>query len=320
MTKNPFTGVIPALMTPCTPARKPDFDALVRKGRELVGLGMSAVVYCGSMGDWPLLDDEERMTGVEKLAAAGVPVIVGTGAQNTRRAAALAAHAKQCGAVGLMIIPRVLSRGASVAAQRAHFDAVLTAAVDLPSVIYNSPYYGYETRADLFFDLRSRHPHLIGFKEFGGAESLRYAAEHITGKDPSLTLMVGVDTQVVHGFVNCGATGAITGIGNVLPREVLHFVSLCERAAKGDVGARRRAVELEQALGTLSSFDEGADLVLYYKYLMTLRGNAEYALHFNESDALSGPQAQYAKAQLELFEAWYADWSRGAELPRAKAA
>ena len=320
MTKNPFTGVIPALMTPCTPARKPDFDALVRKGRELVGLGMSAVVYCGSMGDWPLLDDEERMTGVEKLAAAGVPVIVGTGAQNTRRAAALAAHAKRCGAVGLMIIPRVLSRGASVAAQRAHFDAVLTAAVDLPSVIYNSPYYGYETRADLFFDLRSRHPHLIGFKEFGGAESLRYAAEHITGKDPSLTLMVGVDTQVVHGFVNCGATGAITGIGNVLPREVLHFVSLCERAAKGDVGARRRAVELEQALGTLSSFDEGADLVLYYKYLMTLRGNAEYALHFNESDALSGPQAQYAKAQLELFEAWYADWSRGAELPRAKAA
>jgi 1-pyrroline-4-hydroxy-2-carboxylate deaminase len=320
MTKNPFTGVIPALMTPCTPARKPDFDALVRKGRELVGYGMSAVVYCGSMGDWPLLDDEERMTGVEKLAAAGVPVIVGTGAQNTRRAAALAAHAKRCGAVGLMIIPRVLSRGSSVAAQRAHFDAVLTAAVDLPSVIYNSPYYGYETRADLFFDLRSRRPHLIGFKEFGGAESLRYAAEHITGKDPSLTLMVGVDTQVVHGFVNCGATGAITGIGNVLPREVLHFVSLSQRAAKGDVAARRRAIELEQALGTLSSFDEGADLVLYYKYLMTLRGNAEYALHFNESDALSPSQAQYAKAQLELFEAWYADWSRGDELPRAKAA
>ncbi len=127
----------------------------------------------------------------------------------------------------------------------------MSAAVDLPSVIYNSPYYGYETRADLFFDIRSRHPHLVGFKEFGGADSLRYAAEHITGKDPSLTLMVGVDTQVVHGFVNCGATGAITGIGNVLPREVLHLVSLCERAAKGDVagappgagtraGARRR--------------------------------------------------------------------------------
>ena len=310
MTANPFTGTIPALMTPCTPERKPDFDALVRKGLELVGLGMSGVVYCGSMGDWPLLTDEERMTGVERLVAAGVPVIVGTGAQNTQRAAALAAHAKKCGAAGLMIIPRVLSRGTSAAAQRDHFDAVLSAAVDLPSVIYNSPYYGFETRADLFFDIRRRHPHLVGFKEFGGADSLRYAAEHITGRDPLLTLMVGVDTQVVHGFVNCGATGAITGIGNVLPREVLHLVDLCERAAKGDVLARRRALELEQALATLSSFDEGADLVLHFKYLMTLRGDAEYALHFNAGDALSPSQAQYAKAQLVLFEAWYADWSR----------
>jgi len=310
MTANPFTGTIPALMTPCTAERKPDFDALVRKGKQLVGLGMSGVVYCGSMGDWPLLTDEERMTGVERLAAAGLPVIVGTGAQNTKRAAAMAAHAKQCGAAGLMIIPRVLSRGSSVPAQRAHFDAVLSAAVDLPSVIYNSPYYGYETRADLFFDIRSRHAHLVGFKEFGGAESLRYAAEHITGSDPTLTLMVGVDTQVFHGFVNCGATGAITGIGNVLPREVLHLVDLCERAAKGDVPARRRALELEQALAALSSFDEGADLVLHFKYLMTLRGDAEYALHFNETDALSPAQAQYASAQLELFETWYAGWTR----------
>jgi dihydrodipicolinate synthase/N-acetylneuraminate lyase len=309
MTTNVFTGTIPALMTPCTRERKPDFDALVRKGKELVALGMSGVVYCGSMGDWPLLTDEERMAGVERLVTAGVPVIVGTGAQNTRRAAALAEHAKRSGAQGLMIIPRVLSRGSSAAAQRAHFEAVLDAAVDLPSVIYNSPYYGYETRADLFFALRERHPHLVGFKEFGGAAALRYAAEHITGRDPALTLMVGVDTQVLHGFVNCGATGAITGIGNVLPREILHLVDLCRRAAKGDAVARRRAAELEQALAVLSSFDEGADLVLFYKYLLTLKGEDEYALHFNAADELSPSQRQFAKAQLELFEKWYAVWA-----------
>ena len=46
-------------------------------------------------------------------AKAGVPVVVGTGAQNTRRAADLAAHAKRCGAKGLMLIPRVLSRGST---------------------------------------------------------------------------------------------------------------------------------------------------------------------------------------------------------------
>src|SRR4029450_465920 len=80
MASNVFTGTIPALMTPCTPRRAPNLRALVRKARELVGVGMSAVVYCGSMGDWPLLSDEQRKQGVERLVQAGVAVIVGTGA------------------------------------------------------------------------------------------------------------------------------------------------------------------------------------------------------------------------------------------------
>jgi len=306
---NIFTGTIPALMTPCTPDRKPDFDALVRKGRELIDAGMSAVVYCGSMGDWPLLTEAERQQGVARLVAAGIPTIVGTGAVNSREAVAHAAHAAKVGAQGLMVIPRVLSRGASAVAQKAHFKAILDAAPQLPAVIYNSPYYGFATRADLFFDLRREHPNLIGFKEFGGGADLRYAAEFITSKDDDVTLMVGVDTQVVHGFVNCNATGAITGIGNALPREVLHLVALAKRAAKGDAKARRLAGELEAALAVLSSFDEGCDLVLYYKHLMVLNGDQEYTLHFNESDALSDAQRRYAEQQYALFRSWYADWS-----------
>lgn len=307
---NIFTGTIPALMTPCTADRQPDYDALVRKGRELVDIGMSAVVYCGSMGDWPLLSEAQRQEGVARLVAAGVPTIVGTGAVNTREAVSHAAHAAKVGAQGLMVIPRVLSRGSSAAAQKAHFAAILDAAPKLPAVIYNSPYYGFATRADLFFELRARHPNLIGFKEFGGAADMRYAAEHITSKDDSVTLMAGVDTQVFHGFVNCGATGAITGIGNALPREVLHLVDLCTKACKGDALARRQAQELEGALAVLSSFDEGTDLVLYYKYLMVLNGDKEYTLHFNETDALSDSQRRYAQAQYTLFRNWYANWSK----------
>lgn len=316
MTNTIFSGCIPALMTPCKDDRSPDFDALVRKGKELIEAGMSAVVYCGSMGDWPLLTDEERMQGVERLVKAGVPTIVGTGAVNTKQAAAHSAHAAKVGAQGLMVIPRVLSRGNSIAAQRAHFAAILNAAPDLPAVIYNSPYYGFATRADLFFDLRKDHNNLIGFKEFGGADDLRYAAENITSKDDNVTLMIGVDTTVCHGFINCGAGGAITGIGNALPKEVLHLVDLSQKAAKGDPVARARALELEEALGVLSSFDEGPDLVLYYKHLMVLNGDAEYTLHFNETDALSDAQRNYAEAQYQLFRDWYANWVK---LPGAAA-
>ncbi|MBT8082812.1 MAG: dihydrodipicolinate synthase family protein [Gammaproteobacteria bacterium] len=303
-----FSGCIPALMTPCDAAGTPDFDALASKGRELVDAGMQAVVYCGSMGDWPLLSDEHRKAGVERLVAAGVPVIVGTGAQNTRRAAGLARHANEAGAAGLMVIPRVLSRGSSAAAQRAHFAAILDAAPELPAVIYNSPYYGFETRAELFFELRAAHGNLVGFKEFGGADSLSYAAEHITAGDPQLTLMVGVDTQVVHGFVRCGARGAITGVGNALPGEVLHLVRLCERAAEGDHEALRLAQELDQALAVLASYDEGPDLVLYYKHLMVLEGNPGYAHQINPTDTLSAAQRAQLESQWRQFRNWWDSW------------
>jgi 1-pyrroline-4-hydroxy-2-carboxylate deaminase len=309
MDKNPFHGCIPALMTPCKEDRTPDFDALVRKGKELIGLGMSGVVYCGSMGDWPLLTDGQRMEGVERLVAAGIPVIVGTGAVNTRIAAEHAAHAQKVGAAGLMLIPRVLSRGSSPSAQKAHFKALLAAAPDLPAVIYNSPYYGFATRAELFFALRAEHPNLVGFKEFGGEDDMTYAAEHITSGDPELALMIGVDTAVYHGFVQCGARGAITGIGNCLPREVLHLVELSQKAQAGDAVARLKAKQLEEALMTLSSWDAGPDLVLFFKYLLELNGETEYALHFNETDELSPSQKGVAAASLKRFRTWYENWA-----------
>ena len=305
-----FTGVIPALMTPCTADRQPDYDALVRKAQELVAAGMSAVVYCGSMGDWPLLTDQQRMEGVERLVGAGIPVIVGTGAVNSAAAVAHAAHAQKTGAAGLMVIPRVLSRGLSATAQRHHFKAILAAAPDLPAVIYNSPYYGFETKADLFFALRAEHPNLVGFKEFGGAKAMTYAAEHITSSDDGVVLMAGVDTGVFHGYVKCGATGTITGIGNVIPREILHFVALAKAAANGDLDARARAKEMGEALEVLSSWDEGTDLVLYYKHMMVLQGDPEYSLHFNETDELTPSQKGWAERQLRQFQAWYGEWSK----------
>ena len=319
MTSSVFSGAIPALMTPCKADRSPDFAALVRKARQLIGLGMSAVVYCGSMGDWPLLTDARRMEGVERLVQAGIPVIVGTGAVNTATAVAHAAHAQKVGAKGLMVIPRVLSRGSVIAAQKAHFKAVLAAAPDLPAVIYNSPYYGFATRADLFFALRAEHHNLVGFKEFGGHADLSYAAENITSADTDVTLMIGVDTAVYHGFVNCGAAGAITGIGNVLPREVLHLVSLCRAAAAGNAKARDQAKELDDALHVLSLVDAGPDLVLFFKHMMVLKGDAEYARNFNETDELSPSQKGFIAAQLNLFEAWYADWSKQFEIKRSAA-
>ena len=303
-----FRGCMPALMTPCDAAGVPDFDALVATASDLIATGMSAVIYCGSMGDWPLLTDAQRQEGVARLVKAGVPVVVGTGAQNPRLAAEHAAHARKVGAAGLMVIPRVLSRGTSPAAQRRHFAGILRAAEGLPAVIYNSPYYGFETQAPLFFDLRREFPNLVGFKEFGGAEALTYAAENITSGDPGLALMVGVDTQVFHGIVRCGAVGAITGVGNALPRPVLRLVELCLQAAGGDAAARGLAAELDAALAVLSKFDEGPDLVLYYKHLMVLEGRPEYRHQINRADELAPSQRALLEQQWRQFRSWWDSW------------
>ena len=101
--------------------------------------------------------------------------------------------------------------------------------------------------------------------------------------------------------MNCGAGGAITGIGNILPQQILQLVSLYEQAARGDAVAHILALELENALSVLSSFDEGTDLVLFYKYLMVLEGNPESELHFNASYVLTDSQKSYAANQLQLF-------------------
>ena len=65
-------------------------------------------------------------------------------------------------------------------------------------------------------------------------------------------------------------------------------------------------------MGVLASFDVGPDLVLYFKYMLVLRGEPEYTLHFNESDELTPSQRGYVERQLELFDGWYADWSQQA--------
>ena len=79
-------------------------------------------------------------------------------------------------------------------------------------------------------------------------------------------------------------------------------------AASGDEAALRLANELDQALAVLSSFDEGPDLVLYYKRLMVLEGNAEYEYHINESDRLSDEQQAYVDSDWLRFRSWWDAW------------
>jgi 4-hydroxy-tetrahydrodipicolinate synthase len=75
------------------------------------------------------------------------------------------------------------------------------------------------------------------------------------------------------------------------------------------VESRRLAIELNSAMSVLSKFDEGPDLVLYYKELMVLEGFEEYTHQLNPSDKLSPSQRQYLHSQWSLFKNWWKNWA-----------
>jgi len=306
--KTPFTGVAPAIMTPFRPDGSVDFDALLEKRQRLVRAGMQTMVWPGTMGNWSQLSPEERNEGVSLLASQG-PLIVGTGAPNTEMAADYARHAKEAGAAGLMIIPEVLYMGTVTSAQEHHFSRVLDAGQGLPSVAYNNPpAYRYSMGPELFFKLREKHPNLRGFKESGGREALTRAARMITHTEGCF-LVVGIDNELVHGVMGCGAVGAVTGVGNVLPDELMYLWRLCQLAREsGDTEAWRLAEDLDRRLLPLSDYDANPRLVLYYKHLLTLLGESEYQIQRPAEAALSASESAEAEAQIILFQRWWENW------------
>jgi len=306
--QSPFEGVAPAIMTPFRPDGSVDFDALLDKRQRLVEAGMQTMVWPGTMGNWSQLTPVERKNGVELLARQG-PLVVGTGAPNTEMAADYAKHAVGAGAAGLMIIPEVLYLGTVTSAQERHFSRVLEAGQGLPSVAYNNPpAYRYSMGADQFFKLRESYPNLRGFKESGGSEALTSAARMITHTEGCF-LVVGIDNQVVHGVLGCNAVGAVTGVGNVLPDETMVLWRLC-RAARdtADPEAWRLAEELDRRLLPLSDYDADPRLVLYYKHLLVLLGEEEYAVQRPVGASLTAGQLLEAEAQLNLFRRWWENW------------
>ena len=166
----------------------------------------------------------------------------------------------------------------------------------------------------MFFDLAAEFHNLVGFKEFGGRESLSYAAEHITSQRDDLDLVVGVDTQVVHGIVHCGATGVITGVGNALPAETLRLVELARLAAEGDP----EALVLPMNWMPRSPCSPVSTKVRTWscstRHLMVLEGNPQYAQSHNPNDELSGPQRAFVEQAWQRFRRWWERWP-GAACP-----
>jgi 1-pyrroline-4-hydroxy-2-carboxylate deaminase len=255
-----FPGIIPAVTTPFDASGAVDVPALEGNVAALLDAGIHGVVATGTMGEAGSLSAAERRTVVEAVVRAvdgRVPVIAGVSAGTPAAAIALAADAAEAGAGALMMLPPLGYR-ADADETVAHYRSVAEAA-GLPLMAYNNPEAsGVDMRADLLVRLFEEIDAVVAVKECSG-DVRRIPA--LLNAAPGLEVLVGGDDWALEGFC-AGATGWVTGVADVLPRECVELYEACR---DGDL---ENARAIYTRLLPLARFDMTPKLVQYFKAAM----------------------------------------------------
>lgn len=228
MRKTLFTGAATALVTPFNESGV-NFEALGNIIDYQIDNGIDALVICGTTGEAATMPDKEHLSVIEysiKRANGRVPIIAGTGSNDTAHCVELSKESQNLGADGLLITTPYYNK-ATQKGLIAHYDKVLEH-VNLPIILYNVPgrtgmNYAIPTLKELARDER-----IVAIKEASG--SIEYATS-VAKEVPELTMYSGNDDMIVP-LMSLGGKGVISVLSNVAPKET-H--DLCQKWFDGDV-------------------------------------------------------------------------------------
>ena len=220
-----FTGCATALVTPFTREGTPDEPALRRLIALQADAGVDALVLLGTTGEPCTLTMEERarVIAVGLEAANGrLPVLVGTGANDTRRAIDHAKQAFALGAQGQLCVTPYYNKATQEGLVR-HFFAIADAC-PLPMIVYNVPgRTGMSMTPETCAQLCA-HPGIVGLKEASGDVVL--AARMLEATEGRLPLYCGNDDLILP-LMALGAVGAVSVVSNVLPVQTRALTTAC---------------------------------------------------------------------------------------------
>ncbi len=259
-----FEGVVPALLTPFDESGRVDADALADTADELILEGAAGLVGTGTMGEAQSLSAAERRLVIQTLveAAAGrVRVTAGVSSETPAGSIELAADAARAGAEALMLLPP-LGYGGDGREIEAFYAAVAQGA-ELPIMAYNNP---KASGTDMGPGLVARLAEIEGIaavKECSG--DARRIADILNAVGERLEVLVGGDDWALEGFC-AGATGWVSGVVNIAPRECVELHRLCRD------GRLDEARVLYARLLPLARLDMKPKLVQYFKAAMDLVG------------------------------------------------
>jgi len=220
-----------------------DVQGLERNIEYLLSCGIHGIVPCGSTGESATLSfkEHEKVVSVTIDTVNGkVPVLAGTGSNNTAEAVILTKAAKDTGADGVLVISPYYNKPNRAGLVK-HYTKL--ADLDIPLVIYNVPgRTGQNLEPDLIAEL-AKHPNIVGIKEASGNVGQVSRIIELT-RDEDFAVISGDDNLTLP-IMALGGAGVISVAANVDPKRM---VAMCEAAEKGDW---KKALALHYALSPL---------------------------------------------------------------------
>lgn len=241
----PFTGSGVAIITPFD-GNTTNYDELGSLIEMHIANGTDAIIICGTTGEASTMPDSEHLAAIEytvKKVNGRIPVIAGTGSNDTAHSVELSKKAEQLGADGLLQVTPYYNK-ATQKGLIAHFTAIANA-VKIPIILYNVPSRtGMKIAIPTLKEL-AKVDNIVAIKEASGDFS--YIAQ-IAAEIPELYIYSGNDDMIVP-MLSLGGKGVISVVANIMPQET-H--DICEKFFNGDVeGARKLQLEMLDLINKL---------------------------------------------------------------------
>ena len=230
-----FRGAATAIVTPMNADGTVDYAGFTRLLESQVAGGIDALVVCGTTGESAALSHEEHVKVIEtavRTIAGRVPVIAGTGSNDTAYALALSKEAEKLGADALLMVTPYYNK-TSQSGLVAHYTYVADG-VNLPIILYNVPSRtGVNIKPETYAQL-AKHPNIVAAKEANGDVGALALTRHLCGDE--LDIYSGNDDQIVP-ILSLGGKGVISVLSNIAPKLThdicaSYFEGNVEKAAK----------------------------------------------------------------------------------------
>ncbi len=223
-----FEGMATAIITPIT-EKGIDYEAFARLIDWQIEEGINGLVVCGTTGESSTLSDEEHKEAIAfavKQAAGRVPVIAGTGSNDTAYAINLTKFACEAGVDAVLTVTPYYNK-ATQKGLIAHFTAIADAST-VPVILYNVPSRtGVNIAPKTVLEL-SKHPNIVAVKAASGDISQIAQMAHLCGDN--IVIYSGNDDQTIP-VMSLGGKGCISVLSNILPKQ---SVQMCKAFFEGD--------------------------------------------------------------------------------------